>query len=122
MSLDPSEIERRKPVWMALSEFYLDTELGPEELTLIRVALVESGYSEREILEINYNEVAPILVANSWSPAGVWAGFDEKWLVETITKQLNKNPSKLQIPGVKWLANKHVDFLTKRYFQQVFPI
>ncbi len=122
MSLDPAELARRKPVWMALSEFYLDTELTADELTRIHVVFVESGYSQKEILEINYNEVAPVLIANTWSTAGVWAGFDEEWVIESITKRVNKKPNKLQIPGIRWLANRHVDFSTKAYFRQVFPI
>jgi hypothetical protein len=107
---------------MALSEFYLDTELTADELTRIHVVFVESGYSQKEILEINYNEVAPVLIANTWSTAGVWAGFDEEWVIESITKRVNKKPNKLQIPGIRWLANRHVDFSTKAYFRQVFPI
>ncbi len=122
MSLDSTELTRRKSVWMALSEFYLDTELTSNELTRIHLVLVESGYSEKEILEINYNEVAPVLIANTWSTAGVWGGFDEQWVIDSITKRVNKKPSKLQIPGMRWIANRHVDFFTKAYFRQVFPI
>ncbi len=103
---------------MALSEFYLDTELTENELTRIHVVFVESGYSEKEILEINYNEVAPVLIANMW----IWSGFDEEWVIEAITKRMSRKTGKFQIPGVKWLSNKRVDFSTKAYFRQVFPL
>ena len=44
MGLDEAEIERRKPVWAALSELWLDTELADDDLRRIAGVMGQSGY------------------------------------------------------------------------------
>ena len=36
------------------------------------------------------SEIAPVVYSNLRSPAGVWDGFDEHWLIEQILAQMNK--------------------------------
>jgi hypothetical protein len=41
--IDDAEIERRKPVWAALSELWLDTELAEDDLRRIAGVMEASG-------------------------------------------------------------------------------
>jgi hypothetical protein len=114
------EIERRKLVWSALSEFYLDTELSKEEISRIAKVFIDSKFSVEELKEINYSEVGPVVITNLYSTAGVWNGFDQEWLYEQITGRIKKKK------GVGLLAKmfrsfyrKQVDKLCSDYWQAV---
>jgi hypothetical protein len=54
------EIERRKAVWAALAELWLDTELTPDDLERIAGVMKRSGYSVSQLREIYLFEVAPV--------------------------------------------------------------
>lgn len=84
------DIENRKPIWIAVSELYLDTELGKNDFKHIAIIIKESPYTFKEVKEIDKNEVFPILQYNLLSVAGEWAGFDDKWLIDEIEKSINK--------------------------------
>ncbi|RYX80146.1 hypothetical protein EON73_05695 [bacterium] len=84
--MEDEEIAQRKPVWVALSEFYLDTELDESDILRIANILKLSGFTIEELKLINYEELAPIVSSNLLSVAGEWAGFDEVWLVSEIIK------------------------------------
>ena len=88
--LSEAEIARRKPVWLALSELWLDTELTAVDINHIATKMVESGYSLPELRVICDSEIAPIVYNNLRSPAGVGDGFDEYWLFEQIIAKMNK--------------------------------
>ena len=88
--LTPEEIERRKPVWFALSELWLDTELSDSDLHHIATQMVDSGYSLNELRVICDSEIAPVVYKNLLTPVGVWSGFDESWLAQQIITQMNK--------------------------------
>jgi hypothetical protein len=81
-------IEERKPVWIALSNLYLDTELQEDDYKYMAEVFYKSPYSLAEIDLINKYEVAPVLMPNLLSVAGEWAGFDEDWLIESITSKI----------------------------------
>ena len=83
-------IEERKPVWIALSEFYLDTELDDNDCERIARIFALSPYSIDEIKLIDRFEVAPVLSINLMSVAGVWDAFDEAWLIESIKPHLRE--------------------------------
>ena len=108
------EIERRKPVWLAISEFYLDTELSNTDLIRISEIFKKSGYSEIEIKEIDFYEVYPIVGSNLLSIAGVWEGFDEEWLFnEILSKRVNKKRTK----GIFYFFRKKwLGWMTKQYW------
>ena len=78
--LSESEFERRKPVWTAFSEFWLDTELMEDDLHRIAHVAVVSGYSVTELRNIYLYEVAPVVGRNLLNVAGEWAGFSDDWL------------------------------------------
>ncbi len=86
---DTLNIEERKPIWIVLSEFYLDTELQESDFRHIAFKIIESPYSIDKVKEINKYEVFPVLQPNLLSVAGEWAGFDEEWLINSITDSLN---------------------------------
>jgi hypothetical protein len=76
-----AELQRRKPVWSAFSEFWLDTELEQDDLQRIASVAKASGYSITELRDIYLYEVAPVVHWNAWPGAiGEWAGFDDEWL------------------------------------------
>lgn len=79
--------ERRRPVWHALSDLFLDTELDEQHLAWIARILAESGYSDSELESILLREVYPVCLANLHDPAGVWSGFDEDSLEEEILRR-----------------------------------
>ena len=95
------KLEERKPIWIALSEFYLDTELQESDYQHIATIIIESPYSIKEVKEINKYEVFPVLQMNLMSVAGEWAGFEEEWLVRNIQDSIASRNAikKLAIEG-----------------------
>ena len=75
--LTETELQRRKPVWTAFSDFWLDTELDEVDLQRIARTAADSGYTVAELRDIYLYEVAPVVYTNALSVAGVWGGFDE---------------------------------------------
>lgn len=84
-------LSERKPIWVALSNFYLDKELQNHDFKFIATKIKESPYSFDEVKQIDKQEVFPVLHLNLLSVAGVWNGFDEDWLISEITKKLQKS-------------------------------
>ncbi len=119
--IDEAEIERRKLVWAALSELWLDTELEEDDLQRIAGVMKMSGYSIKELREIYLFEVAPVVYPNLLTVAGEWAGFDEEWLFAEATKRANERNLILRAMvrlGIgKWLMTSategHWDTLVK---------
>jgi hypothetical protein len=67
---DEAEIERRKPVWAALSDLWLDTELKDDDLQRTAGVMKRSEYSINELRDIYLLEVAPVVFPNLLSVAG----------------------------------------------------
>jgi hypothetical protein len=84
----------RHPVWIALSDLFLDTDTRLSFPYIART-LAASPYSDDELAAIFQNEVAPAVEFNLFDIAGEWAGFDETWLIDTITRRPPK-PHKLR--------------------------
>jgi hypothetical protein len=91
-ALAVEERARRRRVWSAWSQLFLDTELQAAEHCGIARQLRESGYTDAQLLRILEDEVAPVCGPNLLSMAGEWAGFDEGWLAERIQDQLAARP------------------------------
>jgi hypothetical protein len=77
------DLDTRIPVWTALSDLYLDTDVTLSHDHIVRM-LAASAYSLDELHEMLMYDVHPALYPNLLSMAGEWAGFDEAWLVERI--------------------------------------
>lgn len=85
------DLQRRRPVWEALSTLFLDTDTSLDRQRRAQV-LAASEYSLGELEEILLTEVYPACAINLRSPAGEWAGFDSEWLEERI---LSRPPSRI---------------------------
>lgn len=82
--LTPPELARRRPVWAALSELFLDAELEEADYRRMACTLRDSGYAPAEWQGILRTEVAPVVGGNLFSAAGGWAGFGAAWLEAAI--------------------------------------
>lgn len=100
-TIESAVIDDRLPVWEALSDFFLDTELGEKDHQRISEVLASSPYSIQDIEDILRFEVYPVLIWNLRSVAGEWAGFDRGWLQEQIQPRLNRRP-KFRMPILQW--------------------
>ena len=70
--LPPSGLERRRPVWNAMSDVFLDTETR-WEMPNVAFVLVQSGYSAEELDAIWHDEIVPECAWNLQQVAGEWA-------------------------------------------------
>lgn len=78
--------DRRRRLWIALSELFLDTEVRWCFPWVAQQAL-ELEYSWPEVESILYMEVAPVVSHNLFDVAGDWMGFDPDWLSDCIARQ-----------------------------------
>lgn len=83
MLASSSELDARIPVWIALSDLYLDTDVTLSYDYIVRT-LIASPYSPDELHEMLMYDVHPVLYPNLLSMAGEWGGFEEAWLIERI--------------------------------------
>lgn len=91
---DKNEFESRKNIWLAISEFYLDTELSEEDIIRITSVLKKTNLELKTLKEIDLFEIFPVLQPNLLSPAGVWIRFDENWLFTGCENCYNKRTNK----------------------------
>lgn len=115
-------IDDRLPVWIALSEFYLDTELQEQDYDFIYRQLKDSGKSISELKEIDLYEVFPSLQANLNSVAGEWAGFNEQWLAKVCAENYRKrkNPFFRLMVLIRnkryyWMRKAHWEVIESRF-------
>lgn len=80
------DIDRRLPVWCALSDLFLDTEQQDEDYRWIARRLNESGYGKAELRRILDEEVAPAFAFNLFDIAGHWGGWTEAQVLDLVTR------------------------------------
>ncbi len=100
--MDQSEIKRRTPVWCALSNLFLDTELQTCDHRHIASVITEAGYTPDEAETILRTEVAPVFHMNLRAVAGDWASWDEEDVAGMVIQRLD-TPVWWQKIG--WLRN-----------------
>jgi hypothetical protein len=115
--LSEKEIALRKPIWLALSELYLDTELSETDLENIAAVIVEKNLTIAEAKKIDKYEVFPILLPNVLSVAGDWAGFDKDWLFEKIIHHFKAN-SKISLVTIE-ISDFLFKGINKKYWKQI---
>lgn len=98
--MSPEELERRRPVWVALSELWLDNELDDALRERLAHELARSPFDEPELRAIHEHEVAPALASNLGSIAGEWGGFDPLWLEARCLEAAERGPS----AAVRWFG------------------
>jgi hypothetical protein len=96
------DLSIRQPVWLALSDLFLDTDVRLNYPSTA-CALAQSPYSDPELQVIFRDEVAPIVEPNLFEIAGDWAGFPEDWLFASIL-QRGAQPYRLRSD-----AGQHLD-------------
>jgi hypothetical protein len=79
--MNEAKLNRRIPVWIALSELYLDTDIENSDYDRIVQVLKTSEFSLDELKAIDLYELFPTLQSNLNSVIGEWGGFDEEWLI-----------------------------------------
>lgn len=84
--VERDDIERRLPVWWALSDLFLDTENQDEEYRWIAGKLNESGYGKAELRRILDEEVAPAFAFNLFDILGHWGGWTQEQVLELVTR------------------------------------
>ena len=80
-----SDLARRRPVWLALSDLFLDTDVNLFREGNART-LAASPYTLDQIDAILREEVYPACSFNLSLVAGEWAGFDADWLEQRILR------------------------------------
>lgn len=91
MPTDPE----RLPVWTALSELYLDTEIQEADIRRIAAILNRSPYNRQDLNAILQNEVAPAFSANLMSVAGEWTPWSENEVQVIVESWLEKKSGSL---------------------------
>ena len=95
MRFSREELEIRRPLWIALSELYLDA--GPEWERVADLCS-RSPFAIAELQRILFDEVHPVVHLNLWSTAGVWDGFDQEWLIASILARTRRPVFRLPWP------------------------
>lgn len=80
------ETTRKLPIWHALSELFVDTELQHNDYVRIARALTASGLPAEELRRILGDEVGPAFVSNLMSVAGEWAPWSEDEVLRIMTR------------------------------------
>jgi hypothetical protein len=88
--LTPRLLTERLPVWSALSDLFLDTQLDESDHRRIAIALRQSSYSALELHHILRDEVTPAFGWNLAAAAGEWAGWTDEAVQEIMTRSLRK--------------------------------
>lgn len=82
---EPLNLERRAPVWEALSELFVGKELQDYDYAGIAKTLRLSGYSLDELEKVLHEEVAPVFRSNLSALA---IPEMEGWAQDTVVKEV----------------------------------
>ncbi len=118
--LTNAEFKRRKPVWTAFSEFWLDTELEPADLQRIARVAADSTYSIAELRDIYLYEVALAVGPNLLCVAGEWAGFDKPWLHTEARKRAEHRSVWLRFKVFSRIDFRPMLYATEHHWRQFF--
>ena len=102
------EIAIRRPVWVATSNLFLDTDVRLWYASVART-LAESPFTSEQLETMFMAEVAPVVEVNLLSPSGESARFDEEWLVSRIVARLEQ---KVRLPS----------FIARSRWQSIVPL
>ena len=82
------ELDRRVPVWTALTDLFRDTEFTDLDAAYVARVLTASGYDPPTLERIFRDEVAPAFGGNMLSVAGEWAGWSEEVVRDHVLARL----------------------------------
>ncbi|MFN0127374.1 MAG: hypothetical protein ACKV19_11885 [Verrucomicrobiales bacterium] len=120
--LDEPQIQKRRPLWVALSELWLDTELSTEDLERIARVMADSGLTIEELRQVYLVEVAPVVSPNLFSVAGEWAGWDEEWLCSGIVHNLRDRPRATKFLSWFPLTRRPMLYATERHWKKLVEL
>ena len=115
--MTPSFIERRKPAWLALSEFYTEPQRKGADFLRIADILRKQEISFVEAEEINRIEVAPAFVGSimyAFYPPFMWGVEDDDLFAAILAKYDPKRPptllfsTRLWSSLVQWKVGRHL--------------
>lgn len=81
---------RLLPVWDAMAEHFLDTEVR-HRFPHTALTCLDAGLSPLEARDVWRKDIAPTLAWNLLSVAGEWALWEEAWLIAQIAKTRRAN-------------------------------
>jgi hypothetical protein len=116
---EPLNLERRAPVWEALSELFVGKELQDYDCASIAKTLRVSGYSLDEIEKVLREEVAPVFRSNLSALA---IPEMEGWAQDTVVNEIRAYLER-ERTGLSWLLTRLAtsrtlpDVATKRWLQ-----
>jgi hypothetical protein len=114
-TLSQDEIEARLPLWCALAELFLDTEMQDHDYQAIARAALAGSFSADQVRDIFEREVFPAFAVNLMSVAGAWAGFRPDFVRERILETLVRPPAR------RFLASLGTGGLKKRMMAEDLP-
>lgn len=80
------DLARRRWVWQAVSDLFLDEEVSEDKLRYIAQVTAECGYTSDELDAIYRREVATAVAFNIFLVAGTWGYWDSEWLEKKILR------------------------------------
>ena len=120
--LDQQQIEQRRPLWIALSELWLDTELSSVDLERIARVMADSALTIEELRDVYLLEVAPVVSPNLLTVAGEWAGFDEEWLCSRIVSNLRDRPRLTRFWSWFPLTRRAMTYATRNHWRRLVEL
>ncbi len=90
--LTEAEIAERLPVWTALSDLFLDTELTDRDYAFIARVLGQSAFDAEALQRILIDEVMPAFGTNLINLAGNWTGWPEDIVRDRVVATLSNGP------------------------------
>ena len=116
MQLTAPELERRAPVWEALSELFAGKELQDYDYRHIAEVLKESGYPLVEIEAILRDEVAPVFHRNLRSLAvAEMEGWGRESVNTAVLAYIRARPSIATRLVRGWLQERQLAPIKKRW-------
>jgi hypothetical protein len=116
--LTQEQCQARLPIWQALSELFLDTELQPYQYAYIARTIREQSLSVQEAEAILWQEIFPVMATNLIQVAGEWAGWTDQWFLKNMPAHLEKSRQPLN-QLFFWLPKKLVRKEIEREWQTV---
>ena len=83
------KVEAKLPVWVAMSDLFLDQEQQPEDYRRIAGILKASRLPNDELRRILAEEVAPAFGPNLLGVAGQWGMWHEEDVRDIVTRSNN---------------------------------
>ena len=110
-----AELAVRRPVWDALSDLFLDTDVRPG-LPRMAWILLGSGLSASELETIWREELIPALEFNLSLVAGEWGYFELEWVERRIVRRRAYVQAALRRPWLRRWLRRGRRSVMDRYF------